>query len=189
VVWTTVVGPQPLRSAPAIADGHVVVGESDGTWHGVSAATGAIEWTMAVPGIVQMTGALIQQGTIYLAPAGPTLMVHALDLATGQPRQGWPLAVTLPDDSLAGARLATYHVTSSLASAGASLLAFQIRREERVDTHGTGAVDTITLGEFVAAVDVDGATTAWLDAGARVVTQDDNAVPTYGIASTPAASC
>jgi hypothetical protein len=134
-----------------------------------------------------MTGALIQQGTIYLAPAGPTPMVHALDLVTGQPRQGWPLAVTLPDDSLAGARLATYHVTSSLASAGEGLLAFQVRREERIDTHGTGAVDTITLGEFVAAVDVDSMTTAWLAAGARVVTQDENAVPTYGIASTPAA--
>ena len=187
VVWTTVVGPQPLRSAPAIADGHVVVGESDGTWHGVSAATGAVEWTTAVTGIVQMTGALIQQGTVYLAPAGPTLVVHALDLVTGQPRQGWPLAVTLPDDSLAGARLATYHVTSSLASSGAGLLAFQVRREERVDTHGHGAVDTITLVEFVAAVNVDSMTTAWLAAGARVVTKDENAVPTYGIASTPAA--
>jgi outer membrane protein assembly factor BamB len=187
VVWTTVVGSQSLRSAPAIADGHVVVGESDGTWHSVSTATGAVEWITAVPGIVQMTGALIQDGTIYLAPAGPSLTVHALDLATGQPRPEWPLAVTLPVDSLAGARVATSHVTSSLVSAGANRLAFQVRREERVDTDGDGAMDTITLGEFVVAVDVDSRTTAWLADGTRVVTRDENAVPAYGITSTPAA--
>jgi outer membrane protein assembly factor BamB len=187
VMWTAAVGAQPLRSAPAVADGHVIVGESDGTWHGVSAATGAVEWTTAVPGIVQMTGPLIQQGTIYLVPAGPTLKLYALDLATGQPRQGWPLAVTLPDDSLAGVRITTNHVTSSLASAGANLVAFQVRREERIDTDGDGVVDTITMAEFVAGVDVGYTTTAWLAQGTRVVTHDDNAVPMYGIASTPAA--
>ncbi|HVR61688.1 MAG TPA: PQQ-binding-like beta-propeller repeat protein [Polyangia bacterium] len=187
VVWTTVVGPQPLRSAPAAADGHVVVGETDGTWHGVSAATGAVEWTTRIPGIVQMTGALIQQGTIYLAPAGSTLNVHALDLATGQPRQGWPLPVTLPDDPLAGTRVATNHVTSSLASAGANRLAFQVRREERVDTVGFGVVDNVTVTEFLVAVDVDSVSTAWVAQGTRVVAHDDNVVPTFGIGSTPAA--
>lgn len=187
VVWTVAVGPQPLRGAPTVADGHVVVGESDGTWHSVSAATGSVEWTTTTRGIVQMTGPLIQQGTIYIAPAGPTLLVHALELATGAPRPGWPLAVTLPADSLAGSRVATNHVTSSFASADGNLLAFQVRREERVDTDGNGVVDAIVMGEFVAAVDVDSVTTAWLQEGARVVTQDENAMPTYGIASTPAA--
>jgi outer membrane protein assembly factor BamB len=189
VVWTTAPGvfQQAVHSPPAAADGHVVVGEMQGTWRSFSAATGALEWSADTGGIVQMTAALIQDGTVYVTPAGPSLAMYALDLGTGAARDGWPVAIALPDDALAGARVRTAFVTSSLVSAGAGLLAVQVRRDERVDADGDGETDVLTLDEFVAAVDTGRGRVAWIAAGAHTTAADENGVPTYGLAPTPAA--
>lgn len=189
VVWRTARGAftQAVHGAPAVGSGHVVVGQLDGVWRSFSAATGALEWTASAGGVVQMTGATILDGTVYLVAADTTLAVHALDLATGAPRAGWPLAVSLPADATAGTPITTRFVASSPAAAGPGRLAVQVRRDDRFDQDSDGIVDLVVMDEVVVAVDLAGAQVAWTAPALHATGPDDNHIPGLGLSPSPAA--
>jgi outer membrane protein assembly factor BamB len=81
-----------VRSAPAVADGIVVVGTVDGVLHGLDAASGADRWQYDLGSgtdrlqTVFFAAPTIADGVVY---AGLQTRFAAVDLATGRPR--WQL--------------------------------------------------------------------------------------------------
>jgi MYXO-CTERM domain-containing protein len=185
VVWTggEAVLHQAVHSTPIVAGGHVIVGEMDGTWHSFAAADGALEWTAQTKGIVQMSSAVVSNDRVFVLVGGEAATLHAFRLATGEPLPGWPLTVALPTETAAGTIARTKIVTSSVALAGADRLAFVARRAVGFSS------GTFSLREFVVGVDVNdaGPTQSWTTAGEARPMADENSVPSYGVAATPAA--
>ena len=87
--WTS---PVPVRNAPAVADGTVVVSQTDGTVVALDAATGAPRWSAPLGAGFDPT-----EATLWASPTIADGMVYvgiqrdfaALDLATGSP--AWQL--------------------------------------------------------------------------------------------------
>jgi len=69
---------------PVLADGAILVGSGDGSFHAVDAATGARRWQVAVKGKVRSTALVAGPNVIFGTWDGE---LHAVDRATG--RQVW----------------------------------------------------------------------------------------------------
>ena len=104
---------QAVHGSVAVAEGHVLVGEMEGRVHSFAAATGAHEWTYHTGGTLNLGSPLVIDGRAYLLPGGEEKRLFAIDLATGGSVPGWPIDIEVPDDVLAGNRVARTRVVSS----------------------------------------------------------------------------
>jgi hypothetical protein len=187
-LWTAgegVLG-QALHSSPAVARGHVIVGEMNGKWRSFAAADGALEWTAETPGTVQMSSPLVVGDRVYVAVGGAAAKVHAFELGTGSAVPGWPVEIVFPAETAAGKPTQTKVVTSSPVAVGADRLALVARRDITLKQTAVDLPDTAAMTELVVGVS-SGATPTllWTAALAHGVSADGS-VPPYGLAATPA---
>ena len=188
-LWATpdVAMDQGSNSSVAVAGDQVIVGAMAGTYYSFDLATGAPRWTYTAAGAVHLTTPVVVGGKAFFVPGGAGHAIHAVDLQTGQAAPGWPVEIpSLPADAAAGAVKDRDYAASSLAVAG-GLLLFQQRTLELGDSDADGIVDTYLMREETIAVDPATAAIAWRTANGRVLTQDRNAIPAFGVCPTPLA--
>lgn len=188
-LWTAgegVLG-QAMHSSPAVARGHVIVGEMDGTWRSFAAADGTLEWTAQTPGTVQMSSPLIVGDRVYVAVGGNAAKVYAFELATGAVVSGWPVEISFPAETAPGTPTQTKLVMSSPVAVGSDRLAVVVRRDVTLRQVTVDVPDTAAMTELVVGVSTAAAPAVlWTAALAHAVAADGS-VPPYGVAATPAA--
>ena len=144
------------------------------------------QWTAETGGAVKFSSPLVLGGRVYLLPGGNQARVHALELATGAPVTGWPIALEAPAGSPGpGTLLGREHVVSSPAGDGNWLL-LDWRIDDRHDSNGDGVADTFVSREQLVAVDPGTGKQLWSTPNGRLETSMASRIPIYGLCPTPA---
>jgi MYXO-CTERM domain-containing protein len=177
--------PQFSNTAPAVGGGLVVVGSNGGRYYALDATTGFLRWEYVADGVVSLAAPLIVGTRVYMAGGGSSSLVHAVDLMTGTPVAGWPVALPSPDPDLAGTSMSRQRAISSIASAG-GVLVLQTRLDDALDTNQDGVADRFLSRETVLGLDPSTGAEVWRQALARVVLTDGNDVPSFLVCPTPA---
>jgi outer membrane protein assembly factor BamB len=187
VEWQTApVIEQFSNTAPAVSGGVVVVGSNGGIYYAFDAATGASLWSYHADGIVHMAAPLIVGGRVYMAGGDSSDNMHAVDLATGAPIAGWPIALPVTSPDIAGTPIDHHRVVSSFASA-AGLIILETRLDDALDTDADGVADQFLSRETALAIDPTSGGVVWQRPLGRAVFGDPNAVPKLFLCPTPAA--
>lgn len=82
VAWTYEAG-GPFWGSPAVVDGTVYVGSTDGSVYAIDAGMGERRWSVATDGRIEATPA-VDGGTVYVGSYD--MHLYALDAETGEPR-------------------------------------------------------------------------------------------------------
>ena len=186
-VWEAGTGhlEQAALAAVALAGDQVLVAENGGHLHSFGAKDGAWRWTATTGGSVNMSSPLVLGERVYLLPGGDQVRVHSLDLATGAPVAGWPIAIDAPEIPSDGRHLGREHVVSSLAGAD-GLIVFAWRSDDRADTNGNRSADHFVSHEQVVAIDPASGKVLWTVPNGDLDATDPNRVPMHAFAPTPA---
>lgn len=174
------------NTSPAIGGGLAVVGSNGGHYYAFDLETGLMKWEYVGDGVVHLATPLIVGDRVYVAGGGDSSHVHAIDLASGAPIAGWPVALPLPEADIPGTRKARQRAVSSLVSAG-GLLVLQTRLDDAMDSNADGAIDKTLSREWVVGLDAVTGAIAWEHALARAEITDPNDIPKFFACPTPAA--
>jgi outer membrane protein assembly factor BamB len=174
------------NTSPAVGGGLVVVGSNAGRYYALDAVTGLLKWEYIADGIVNLAAPLIVGSRVYMAGGDQSANVHAVDLATGAPAPGWPIALPSPDPDIAGTQISRRRAISSFASAG-GVVALETRLDDALDTDADGVADQFLSRETVVGLDPSSGALAWQFPVARTVRTDGNDVPGFFVSPTPAA--
>ena len=175
---------QAIDAPVAVAEGHVIVAETRGRYHSFALADGALEWTAETGGLVNASAPLVMNGRIYAVPGGTDRQAHALELGTGRPARGWPVALPADLSVESWTIVDSRSVVSSLAGLGGQLV-FDRRLEQRLDTDDDGVADRVELTETVLALDPADGTLAWSRPNGHLRARLDG-IPSHGLCPTPA---
>jgi MYXO-CTERM domain-containing protein len=184
-LWETAPGAiaDIVYSSPAEAAGHTIVGMNHGRLQSFDLATGKTDWHYDSGGFVYLSSPLIRDDRAYFFPGDAQSRLFAVDVKTGAPVAGYPVAVSDPASNPAGKLLARNVSTSSPMSLR-DLVVVQIRYEY-LSAASNGA-ERWTLREYTVAVDANTASVRWSHLVGTLETSNINQIPELSLLPTPA---
>ena len=173
------------NASAAVTDDQVIIGANGGHYYSFDLATGALRWNYNVEGIVNLSAPVVLDGRVFMLPGGSSRKLHAVDLGTGQPVDGWPIELPAPAADATAKLLSRDHAVSSLAAVDGKII-FDIRIDDYLDDNKDSVPDRFQVREYLTAVDAATGDVLWQRANGSAVLNDNFAVPKFWLCPTPA---
>jgi outer membrane protein assembly factor BamB len=173
-----------VMSSPAVSGNRVVVTMNGGRVQSLDLTSGATLWQHDAIGDVGLSSPLVVGDRVFGFLTDSEAHVTGVDLATGLPLPGFPVAI--PDVApVAGALMLGNGPAPSSPMTIDGLIVVQLRRQDRLPSQNPSP--PISLREYVVAIDPLAATVRWQHLLAERVAENVNGVPGLNACATPAA--